>query len=231
MRSYGHPRGVQRVQKIFAWDFHGTLEQGTDVGFFEILRELSVQIKYEVNIELSEVRKLYGISIIDYLKHFFPKLADGEIIELREKIRTIQNREHIKKHIRAVPYAHDVLSSIKNAGHKNIIVSTSNQQHIKRFLKVVELTKYFDEIFGVDRHSFDGEFDIASEKATAIKSFAKKHGFTSKNIVVIGDRPGDVDAGLLLGAKTYQYVNPDYPNIKTRAHEKIHDLRKILVEI
>jgi len=31
---------MTKKQKLFAWDFHGTLEQGTEVGFAEILREI-----------------------------------------------------------------------------------------------------------------------------------------------------------------------------------------------
>ena len=222
---------MKKQLKIFAWDFHGTLEQGTDVGFAEILKDLAAQIEYKTTIELEEVRRLFGISVLDYLKHFFPELTDKEIIDLKEKLGTKQDRKHIKKYIKAAPYAHDVLSAITKTGHKNIVVSTSSERHIKRFLRVVGLIKYFDGIFGIDRHSLEGEFDIASEKAKAVESYAQKYSVDPKNIVVIGDRPGDVNAGLLLGAKTYQYINPDYPNIKTDAHYKTSDLRKILVEI
>ena len=197
----------------------------------QILKDLALQIKYEATIELEEVRRLFGISVLDYLKHFFPELSEKEILALRKKIRTKQNREHIKKYIKAAPYAHDVLSKIKKTDHRNIVVSTSSKPHIRRFLRVVDLEKYFDRIFGIDRHSFDGEFDIASEKAKAIESYAKKCRITKKDIVVIGDRPGDVNAGILLGAKTYQYINPDYPDIKTDADFKISDLREVLREI
>src|SRR3989338_5017278 len=122
------------MRKLFAWDFHGTLEQGIEVGFAQILRDLAKSIDYPVKIELEEVRRLYGLSILDYLKHFFPKLTNEEIVKLRGKIRTRQNREYIKKHIRPAPFVHKVLTQIKKAGHKNIVVSTSSEQHIKRFL-------------------------------------------------------------------------------------------------
>src|SRR3989344_3020891 len=213
-------------QKLFAWDFHGTLEQGTEIGFAQILRDLARSINYQVEIDLKEVRKLYGVSVLDYLRHFFSKLSNEELVKLRGKIRTRQHREYIKKYIKSAPNAHEVLKRIKAAGNKNIVVSTSSQKHINRFLKIVKLYKLFDEIFGIDRHALDEEFDIAKEKAKAIKSYAKRGKISTKNIIVIGDRSGDIDAGLIIGAKTYQYINPDFPQVKTHADVKIFDLRE-----
>ena len=130
--------------KLFAWDFHGTLEQGTEVGFAEMLRKLARENNYKTTIKLAEVRKLFGISILDYLRHFFPKLSDKEIYELRTQIRDRQNRKHIEKYIKPAPFAHDVLENIKAVGHKNIVVSTSSRPHITRFLEVIDVMKYFD---------------------------------------------------------------------------------------
>ncbi len=219
------------AKKLFAWDFHGTLEQGTEVGFTEILRKIARKINYKTRISLSAVRKHYGISILDYLRQFFPTLSNRDIYELREYIRDIQNRKHIEQYIKPAPYAHEVLAKIKDSGHKNIVVSTSSQPHILRFLEVVGLTGYFDEIFGIDRHVLEGKFDIAKEKSRAISSFARKHKIESKNTVVIGDREGDIEAGILLGAKTYQYITPDLPHVATNADFKIYDLRDILREL
>jgi len=217
--------------KLFAWDFHGTLEQGTEVGFTELLKELAKSIKYDAKIELEEVRKLYGSSILDYLKHFFPEYKNEEIIILRNKIRSLQSEKHLKDFIKPALYAHEVLSKIQDEGHKNIIVSTSSQKHIKRFLGVIKVTKYLDAIFGIDRHSLDSKFDIAKEKSKVIRSFAQSHKIDPSRIIVIGDRAGDIDAGILIGAKTYQYIQPHFENVKTKADFKIRDLREILKEI
>ena len=222
---------MTKNSKLFAWDFHGTLETGTEVGFAEILRKLARENNYKTTIRLVEVRKLFGISILDYLRHFFPKLTHDELYEYRNQIRDRQNRKHIEKFVKPAPYAHEVLKKISAAGHKNIVVSTSSKPHILRFLEIVDLTEYFDGIFGTDRHALDKEFDIVSEKAKVINSFAKKQKIPAKNMVVIGDREGDIDAGILLGAKTYQYIQPEIPHVVTRADFKIYDLREILREI
>src|SRR3990167_9397503 len=222
---------MSRLLKLFAWDFHGTLEQGTEIGFAEILRKLARENNYKTTIRLAEVRKLFGISILDYLKHFFPKLSDKEIYALRTQIKDRQNRKHIEKYVKPAPFAHDVLENIKSVGHKNIVVSTSSRPHIIRFLEIVDMMKYFDGIFGTDRHALDKHFDIVKEKTKVIKSFAKKHKIPNKNIIVIGDREGEIEAGILLGAKTYQYIQPEILHIVTRAQFKIYDLREVLREI
>ena len=222
---------MTKIQKLFAWDFHGTLEQGTEVGFAEILRKLARENNYKTTIKLTEVRKLFGISILDYLRHFFPKLSHDELYEYRTQIRDRQNRKHIEKYIKPAPFAHDVLENIKAVGHKNIVVSTSSRPHIIRFLEVIDVLKYFDGIFGTDRHALDKHFDIVKEKSRVIRNFAKKHRIPAKNIIVIGDRGGEIDAGILLGAKTYQYIQPEITHIVTRAQFKIYDLREVLREI
>lgn len=222
---------MTKKQKLFAWDFHGTLEQGTEVGFAEILRKLARENNYKTTICLAEVRKLFGISILDYLRHFFPKLSDTEIYELKTQIKDRQNRKHIEKYVKPAPYVHEVLQKIKAEGHKNIVVSTSSKPHIVRFLEVIDVAKYFDGIFGTDRHAFDKHFDIVKEKSKVVRGFAKKHKIASGNIIVIGDREGEIEAGIALGAKTYQYIQPEITHIETRAQFKIYDLREILREI
>jgi len=217
--------------KLFAWDFHGTLEQGTPVGFAQLLKDLAKSINYPIKVDVEGVKKLYGLSILDYLRHYFPKFSNEELIGLRSKIRTLQGRKHIAKYIKQAPYASFVLSQIKKAGHQNIIVSTSSQRHVAGFLKVVDLYRYIDEVFGIDRHSLDGEFNIGLEKSKAIKSYSQKLKIDSSRIVVIGDRQGDIEAGLLVGAVTYQYINADFPAVRTGAKYKIRDLRKILKEV
>ena len=174
---------MTKDSRLFAWDFHGTLETGTEVGFCEILRKLARENNYKTTIRLAEVRKLFGISILDYLRHFFPKLTHDELYEYRNQIRDRQNRKHIEKYVRPAPYAHEVLRKIKAAGHKNIVVSTSSRPHIIRFLEIVDLTEYFDGIFGTDRHALDKHFDIAGEKAKVINSFAKKRKIPAKNMI------------------------------------------------
>jgi len=50
-------------------------------------------------------------------------------------------------------------------------------------------------------------------------------------LIAIGDRSTDVNAGLAAGAITYQYIRQGFPIDKTAAHFKINNLRKVLEQI
>ena len=89
--------------KLFAWDFHGTLEEGVEVGFFEILKQLKKEYKTNVKITLSEVRKKYGISVADYLRYFFPQANLSQIKAMMKKIAHIQNQDHPHLHLINLP--------------------------------------------------------------------------------------------------------------------------------
>lgn len=217
--------------KLFAWDFHGTLEQGTEVGFADILKILTREFGIKKKIHLKDVRRLFGASITAYLKHFFPKTSVKTIEAMRTRIAEVQNQEHLAKFVTVAPYAKEILTKIRRTGHKNIVVSNSHSRHIEMWIETVGLDGLFDEVFALDRHNKAFNVDMTKEKAKAIKSFAQKHRIAKNNIVVVGDRATDINAGLLVGATTYQYVRRGFTVDKTNAHFKISDLRDVLKEI
>lgn len=228
------------MKKLFAWDFHGTLEKGTEVGFADILRELARGYKIRREITLGEVRRLFGISVAQYLRHFFPKATEKVLGEMRNKIRDIQAVDHLGQYVTAADGALAVLSQIKAAGHTNIVVSNSSLKHISMMIRVVGMELLIDEVFAMDRHfrtsnvglaRLDLLTRLAEQKAEAILKFAKAHKFTSDRIIVIGDRGPDVDAGILIGATTYQYTRRGFVHDQTEATYKISDLREVLREI
>lgn len=220
---------MSKKPKLFAWDFHGTLEQGTDVGFTQILRVLSKEYLIVKRIELVEVRKLFGSSIMDFLHYFFPGFDDKTYNLMRSRIAEVQNQEHIARYIKPSPHATQVLKKIKSLGHKNIVVSNSHPRHIGHFLDAIGIGTLFDEIFAIDRHYSGIRFNPAAQKAKSIKSFADKNGIDK--IIVIGDAQTDIEAGHKVGAITIQYIRTGFPKVKTRAHYKITDLRDVLKHI
>lgn len=217
---------MSKKPKLFAWDFHGTLEHGTDVGFYNILKILRSEFKIPTKIGLSEVRRMFGASVTEYLEHFFPKL-DDEIYDLmRTRIANVESQEQILKRVKAAPYSRTVLKKISNLGHKNIVVTNSHPRHIEYFMQATKLSGMFDEIFAVDRHYSKAKYDTVGQKAKSIKDFSRKNAL--EEIIVIGDRGTDIEAGYRVGAITIQYIRKGFPEIKTRAHHKITDLREIL---
>lgn len=219
------------MKKLFAWDFHGTLEQGTEVGFADILRGLAKIYQIRRKITLGEVRRLFGASVAQYLRYFFPKATEEVLEKMRNKIRDIQAADHLGQYVTAADGALEVLSQIKTAGHTNIVVSNSSSKHISMMIRVVGICELIDDVFAMDRHFRTTNAGLAEQKAEAILKFAKAHKFTPERIIVIGDRGPDVEAGILIGATTYQYTRRGFIHDKTEATYKISDLREVLREI
>ena len=217
--------------KLFAWDFHGTLEEGVEVGFFEILKQLKNEYETEVKITLSEVRKKYGISVADYLRYFFPNANLTQIKAMMMKVATIQNQEHLKKFVKPAPYAVDVLEKIKSAGFENIVLSNSHPKHIEPLIMLVGMKNLISQVYAVDRHYSHKKQNPTKEKAKILKKIIGKKNLKKGQLVAIGDKAADVNAGIEVGAVTYQYLRKGFLNDKTKADFKIYDLREILREI
>ena len=222
---------MTKKPKLFAWDFHGTLEEGVEVGFFEILKQLQKNHKTDVKIALPEVRRKYGVSVANYLRHFFPRANLSEIKEMMKKIAQIQNQNHLKKYVRPAPKAIEVLSKIKEAGYDNVVVSNSHPKHIEPLIKIVGVNKPKSEILAIDRHNSHKRQNPTKEKIKIFKMIIKQRKLKSGQLIVIGDKAADVNAGRLAGAITYQYLRKGFPIDETEADYKIHELMEILREI
>ncbi|MEX2028467.1 MAG: HAD hydrolase-like protein [Candidatus Curtissbacteria bacterium] len=213
-------------RKLFSWDFHGTLEEGTEVGFAEILKQLAHEFGIEREIELDEVRQHFGTSLQNYLKHFFPEAAKSTHTKMMGRIPAIQNKDQISAYLRAAPHAHEVLQKVKGAGYANIIVSNSSPKHIGKFVELIDIGRYIDKIFAVDRHYSKVAIDPVAAKAISIKNYAETIG--ASQVIVIGDRVTDIDAGKAVGAVTVQYIREGFPTDETDADYKIKSLKEVL---
>src|SRR3972149_8153024 len=203
--------------KLFVWDFHGTLEEGVEVGFFEILKKIAKKNKADRKITLRQVREKYGITVADYLRYFFPKANTSQIKKMMEEVAKIQNQNHLKKYVRAAPQAIEVLSKIKKAGYENIVVSNSHPKHIKFLIAIVGMKNLVSRVFAVDRHYSYKKQDPIKEKVKIFKMIIKQKNLKDKQLITIGDKASDVNAGILAQATTYQYLRKEFPVDETEA--------------
>lgn len=222
---------MTKNNKLFAWDFHGTLEEDVEVGFFEILKQLKTEYKTDVKITLSEVRKKYGISVADYLRYFFPKGNLTQIKTMMKKVALVQNQKHLKRFVKPAPYAIEVLKEIKNAGFENIVLSNSHPRHIEPLITLVGMKSLINRVFAVDRHYSHKKQNPTAEKAKILRKIIKEEELKKGQLIIIGDKAADVNSGIAVGAVTYQYLRKGFPTDKTKADYKIYDLREILREI
>jgi len=222
------------MKNLFVWDFHGTLETGNVYAVQELVNLVLKEFKINKEVSIKEVRDWYGLSWFDYFKLAAPEGNDKLWQDMVNKVLSLQRRgwDIIKTHIKLRESAEEVLKTIEKEGHQNILLSNTSPQHIKKFTDLLNITKYFTDIIGVDTHHvFRINKEIHDNKGKALTDFLKKIEYNK--VVVIGDRESDIKAGRNCGATTYLFVDPAFnENAKnTEADYIISDLKEILKQL
>lgn len=191
---------------------------------------------FEINKEIGikEVRDWYGLSWFDYFKLATPEGNDKLWQDMVNKVLSLQQRgwNIIKTHLKLREHAEEVLKTIKKEGHQSILLSNTSPRHIKKFTDLLNITKYFNDIIGVDMHHVSRiNKEIHDIKGKVLTDFLKKRKYNK--VVVIGDRESDIRAGRNCGATTYFFIDPAFnENAKnTEADYIISDLREILKQL
>jgi phosphoglycolate phosphatase-like HAD superfamily hydrolase len=218
---------------LFVWDFHGTLEKGNVRAVHELINRVLPLFGVHRSISLAKTAELYGLSWVDYCKEVYPEGDQKVWHDMKMKLFKIQDTEKtLEKYMVPMDYADEVLRTIQEGGHSNIIVSNSSPQLIRHFVQLVKLHKYIDAYIALDSHDAPRQqLDIKQEKAGQIAEYLKGKSFSK--IVKVGDRESDIGAGQAVGAITYFFRNEFNKNYKLKAkptHE-INDLRGVLREI
>lgn len=214
---------------LFVWDFHGVLEKDNEYAVQYICRQVLKEFGYPRGVSLKVVRELYGKKWIEYFSFLSGEKDMKKLPPMVDRAREV-SRMIVHRFLKPMDHAAQVLARIKKAGHDNFVVSNSRQDRIEDFLEIVRLRKYIDKVVGVDGHS-NFLFNTTEEKAETIKSLSKGKGYARK--VIIGDIPGDIEAGKLVRARTYYFVNRfNSAGAKSSGADRvIRDLREVLKEL
>ncbi|MFH1401445.1 MAG: HAD hydrolase-like protein [Parcubacteria group bacterium] len=219
---------------LFAWDFHGTLEKGNINAVRELCGMVLSDCGIKREVRMDDVSKWYGLSWLDYFKLLAPEGNPQLWESMVAKVLNYQDMgwNIVKKHIKAQDFAKDVLGEIKNRGHENILVTNSGQSYAKKFVELVGLSGYMDEVIGVDTHyNSRADKDIHNIKADALRNYLQDKKYNK--VVMVGDKESDISAGNDCGATTYLFLTPEAgkKTESTKADHIISDLRKVLEEL
>jgi len=222
------------MENLFVWDFHGTLETGNVYAVQELINLVLKDFKVKKEASIKEVRDWYGLNWFDYFKLAAPEGNDKLWQDMVKKVLSLQQRgwNIIKTHIKLRESAEEVLKIIEKEGHQSILLSNTSPQRIKKFTDLLNITKYFTDIIGVDtRHVSRINKEIHDNKSKALTDFLEKKEYNK--VVVIGDRESDIKAGRNCGATTYLFIDPAFnENAKnTEADYIISDLKEILKQL
>ena len=212
--------------KLFIWDFHGTLEKGTERAVHEITNRILAERGYEERLDDRLTHELYGKKWYEYFMRLLPYESEETCIGLQEQCITF-DEEHPKiiwSTVRANDHAMDVLTKIKEC-HDQVVISNTRHARLGEFLRATKLDTFFPQgkHFGLDSHRPEGrrmKKDVADEYVS--------HGEFDK-VVVIGDSPQDMIP--LENSVKYLYAHPEKAFRECDADYRIHDLREVLREI
>ncbi len=212
--------------KLFIWDFHGTLEKGTERAVHHITNHILEQQGYAERLDENLLHRLYGKKWYEYFAHLLPHESEKTHIDLQERCIAFdtEHPEIIRNIVKPNSHAVQVLAEI-GTQHDQILISNTRPANLTQFLKATDLISFFPEgkYFGANSHHPDAKItkrDIAAEY-TADKKFER--------IIAIGDSPQDMIA--LPDAIHYLYAHPENPFKEGTATYRIRDLREILREL
>lgn len=177
-------------EKLFVWDFHGTLEHGNDNAVQEITNSVLEEHGYTRRITLTEAEMLTGKSWHEYFAFLLPDLDYEHYLKLQAKCISIaqSNPEIITKNIKPTPYAGEVLEAIDKSPHTQIVLSNTQPQSLDLFLESVYIDHYFPPLHRI-------AVDVPAPKLTKkewLCSFLSDKNFPG-GVIAIGDSSWDVE--------------------------------------
>ncbi len=189
------PPDIFRIKKMIKlnytyviWDFNGTVLDDVKIG----MDSLNVLLKRRGLPEADSVEKYrsgFMFPIIEgYKKLGFDFEKENYDDVAKEWVDEYVSREHKAGLIEGVQ---SVLEFFKSQGVKQIIISASEIEMLKRQLENLGVSQYFEEVVGVDNIKAAGKKDIAL-------MWRSKH--PDDNLLFIGDTDHDHQVAVSMGA-------------------------------
>lgn len=213
--------------KLFVWDFHGTLEKGTEKATYEISNRILENYAYKERFTEKVCSSLYGRKWYQYFEYLLPYENNDRHMFLQSAALELADTEIdiIKKNLQPNDHAHTVLETVGKK-HDQIVISNTTQPSLETFIRLVDMNRHFppDRVHGVGAHT-----DTTKTKLELLRQYLEDKNY--HEIVIIGDSESDMELATVAGDTTYLYAHPGNPFRKVKSTYKIRDLRKVLREL
>lgn len=196
------------------WDWNGTL-----------LDDVGVSIK--INSDMLVKRGLPPITKEDYLEiieipliNYYKKLFDLNKDPFDQlSIEFIEEYEKETANMKLMNGAREVLEALKNKGYKQIILSSFEENILKKLVNEFKVEEYFDFIIGRD------DFRSESKTSSALK-WMKENKINASKVIVIGDLIHDYEMSKAIKADCLLIAN-GHQNKSTLSQEGVKVLEDI----
>ncbi len=174
--------------KAIIFDYDGVIVDSFQ-NVFEVYQAICKELGKKCPATLEEFRKIYGRTYLDCYHNL------GINPDEYEKAEQVFKREILKKTPKLFDGIKEVIVQLSKK-YKLILVSATYKAEVAQKLENFEIIKYFSHIIG-QLH----ETDKPISKAKEITQVLKKEGLAKDEVVLIGDRNVDFDAGKKAGLK------------------------------
>jgi phosphoglycolate phosphatase len=183
----------KKIDLIF-WDWNGTLLNDVDCCLQAINCMLTKRKLPQIT--TAEYKQLFTFPVIDYYKEigFDFEKESFETVSVEFMNGYFENFNFA----RLSPCTVKVLSSLKNRGIQQFILSAMKQEDLEKTVFRFGIRSYFDDLFGARDHYANGKIDLA-------KRVFNNKGFSNHNAMLIGDSLHDDEVATELGIRCILY--------------------------
>ncbi len=203
------------MTKTIFWDFNGTILDDAYL-VYEILVDMleevgrpTVSFEAYLQIFTFPVRDYYE-KVYDFKKTPFEDLSK-RFIELY-MARAMQAKLH--------DHVVDMITYFKTQGYRNVVLSASEKNNLKKQLAYYDIADLFDEILGTDNVHASGKIGIGN-------TYMVSHHIDPKDAVMIGDTIHDGDVADSLGIRFICFIKGHQHPSRLTKFETIDDFRKL----
>ena len=187
-------------KSVILWDFDGVLMNSNEIrnlGFLEVLKDFPQE---QVELLMVFHKRNGGLSRYVKFRYFFEDIRKEQITEIAiqtwaEKFSKIMMNLLCDKSLLIAQTINFVRENYNT--HKMHIVSGSDQKELQAICQNLDISKYFQSIYG-----------SPTPKNNLVENLIKENDYIRGKCILIGDSINDYDAAIHNGIDFMGYGNP-----------------------
>lgn len=216
---------------LFIFDLHNTLVKDNDLAVMTAMNEVLAERGRNARVDIEYVRNYQAIlkPFSEYFRTMLPDASQREIEEMTLATKEKCERFLIKKYVKKMDGAEEVLQEIKRNGDVAYVLSFSTVASIDIYLQVTGLDRYIDKRLGIESNQeIRGNGDPAKAKAKLLEKYLDAAKAIYDRIFLIGDSVYDMRTGRLVGAINIYFTKTrEVLDIADYSIDRLDDIIKI----
>ncbi len=216
---------------LFIFDLHNTLVKDNDLAVMSAMNEVLAERGRNARVDTEYVRNYQAIlkPFSEYFRTMLPDASQREIEEMTLATKEKCERFLIKKYVKKMDGAEEVLQEIKRSGDAVYVLSFSTIASIDIYLQVTGLDRYIDKRLGIESNQeIRGNGDPAKAKAKLLEKYLDAAKAIYDRIFLIGDSVYDMRTGRLVGAINIYFTKTrEILDIADYSIDRLDDIIKI----